>query len=1302
MDFFVPKLKHIKSTNTIEVYPSFKFYSGGEDLLARGRSFYAVWDEENNVWSTSVYRASQLIDKEIRKRSEELREINPDVNVAPMFMDSYESTSMENFSRYLKLVEDTDIQLDSDLTFSNSVVGKKDYRSKRLPYPLEAGTIDAYEELVSTLYNPEERAKFEWAVGSVIAGDAKHIQKFVVFYGDAGTGKSTILNIIQKLFDGYYTTFEAKALSMSNNEFSTDVFRDNPLVAIQHDGDLSRIEDNTKLNSIVSHELMLLHEKYKPSYVARVNAMLFMGTNKPVKITDAKSGVIRRLIDVHPSGRLVPVNTYHTLMNRIDFELGAIAYHCLQVYREMGKNYYSNYKPFEMMMETNEFFNFVEDSYHVFVEEDGVTLKQAYAMYKEYCEEANLKYVLPRYIFREELKNYFDSFSLTRKEDGKQVRSYYSGFRKSKFAKFQAEEAEIHPCSLVLDCDVSLLDEMLADCKSQYGNAEEKPFSKWSNVETKLSDIDTSKLHYVRPPKNHIVVDFDLKDENGNKSADLNLEAASKWPATYAEFSKGHNGVHLHYIYDGDVDKLASLYSEGIEVKIFRGQSSLRRKLSKCNNIPVATISSGLPLKGEKVVNFDRVQSERGLRSLIARNLAKEIHPGTKPSIDFIHKILEDAYNSGMAYDVSDMRPAVMAFANNSTHHGEYCVEKVVEMKFQSDGEHETETKYEDNRLVFFDVEVYPNLFVVCWKYQGDGATVLHLVNPSRRDIEELMKKKLVGFNNRRYDNHILYAWYCGYTNEQLFQLSHRIVAGSRNAMFGEAYGLSYTDIYDFSSKKQSLKKFEIDLGIHHQEMDLPWDKPVPEELWPKVVEYCTNDVIATEATFNARHADYMARQILADLSGLSVNDTTQQHAARIIFGADPHPQDKFVYTDLSEMFPGYEFKNGKSSYRGEDPSEGGYVYAEPGMYGNIALLDIASMHPTSIECLNLFGPYTKNFSDIKAARVAIKHKDFDAARGMLHGILTKYLEDTSEADNLAYALKIVINIVYGLTSAKFDNKFRDPRNVDNIVAKRGALFMIDLKHAVQEKGYTVCHIKTDSIKIADADDEIIEFVKKFGENYGYTFEHEATYDRMCLVNDAVYIAKKQNGEWTATGAQFAQPYVFKTLFSKEAIEFGDMCETKSVTGTIYLDFNETCPDEHDYRFVGRVGLFTPVKAGSGGGSLYREKDGKYYAVGGTKGYRWLEAEQVKLSHMEDAIDLSYYQKLVTEAVNDISKYGDFEWFVSDDPYAPMPKKDHPPWYLPCGETEPMSCEACMNYCKTDKVEFPVCKLGYDVSHVIM
>jgi hypothetical protein len=465
--------------------------------------------------------------------------------------------------------------------------------------------------------------------------------------------------------------------------------------------------------------------------------------------------------------------------------------------------------------------------------------------------------------------------------------------------------------------------------------------------------------------------------------------------------------------------------------------------------------------------------------------------------------------------------------------------------------------------------------------------------------------------------------------------------------MFGEAYNLSYADIYDFSTVKQSLKKFEVQLGIHHMELDLAWDQPVEDKDIQRVVDYCANDVMATAATFHARKGDYTARQILADLAGMSVNDTTQKLVARIIFGNDRNPQRSFVYTDLRKEFPGYEFDKGKSTYRGEEVGEGGYVYAEPGMYESVALLDIASMHPTSIVQISAFGEYTAAFKALMEARLAIKRKDFVAARKMLGGKLAPYLANTEESEALAYALKIAINIVYGLTSAKFDNAFRDSRNKDNVVAKRGALFMVDLKHYVQELGYTVAHIKTDSIKIPDATPEIIEAVKLFGEKYGYTFEHEATYEKFCLVNDAVYIARK-NGAWTAVGAQFAHPYVFKKLFTGEEVTYADLQEPKSVTqGTMYLDFDAVEKPMFKYegmQFVGRTGLFVPVKPGCGGGVLYRVKDDRRYAVTGTKGYLWVEAEM--FDGDLDKVDMTYFDNLADEAFKAIDYYGSFAEFV--------------------------------------------------------
>lgn len=1242
MDFF--QISTREGKGALEVYPDF-VVGRSKDLMVRGRQFYAIWDEDESLWSRDEYDVQRLVDLELQKHAEGL---GAPANVK--YMRSFSNNGWNQFRRFMSQISDNSHPLDDNLTFSNTEVKKSDYVSRRLPYSLTPGDTSAWDELIGTLYNPEERAKIEWAIGAVISGDSKKIQKFLVFYGPAGTGKSTVLNIIQKMFDGYTTTFEAKALGSNNASFSTEVFRSNPLVAIQHDGDLSKIEDNTRLNSIISHEEMTMHEKYKPAYTARANAFLLMGTNQPVRITDAKSGIIRRLIDVHPTGEKLLPNHYHTLISKIDFELGAIAHHCLQVYQNMGKNYYSNYRPLEMMFQTDIFFNFVEANWDIFKEQNGATLKQAYALYKEYCESTGIERPLPQYKVREELRNYFDEFHDRKNVDGQTLRSYYSGFKAHAWKSTVGNDPKVF--SLVMEEETSLFDLEYAHLAAQPAKDDGTPQRRWSEVKTTLAEINTSEVHYVKVLENHVVIDFDLKDDDGEKSLEKNLESASSWPATYAELSKSGSGVHLHYIYDGDTSELASEFSPGIEIKVFTGNSSLRRRLSKCNNVPISVINSGLPLKEKKVLHADTIKSERGLRELIKRNLRKEFHPGTKPSIDFIQHILDEAYLSGMSYDLTDLRPAIIAFANNSSNQALNCLRVVQKMKFkggESNGDFQMpKAVVKDDRLVFFDVEVYPNLFIVCWKFAGDP-NVVRMINPTAQAVEALFKLKLVGFNCRRYDNHILYAAYLGYDNDMLYKLSQKIINGTVGSMFGEAYNLSWADIYEFSSKKQGLKKFEIELGIHHMEMDLPWDQPVDKKDWKRVEEYCVNDVVATEVVFESRKQDYVARQILASLSGLTINDTTQRHTAQIIFKGDRNPQREFIYTKLDKEFSGYVYDRGKSVYRGEDVGEGGYVYAAPGMYENVALLDVASMHPTTIEVLNLFGDeYTKNFSALKTARLAIKNEDYTSAKKMLNGMLTPYLEKEEDAKALSDALKIVINIVYGMTSAKFDNPFRDVRNVDNIVAKRGALFMIDLKNFVKNEGFEVAHIKTDSIKIPNATPEIIEKVMRFGEKYGYTFEHEATYSKFCLVNDAVYIArygwaakKHLIDTWIAVGAQFQHPYVFKSLFSGADLTFDDLCETKEVKqGSIHLGWG----DDKLTRFIGSTGRFTPVlKDGFG---LYRVKDDKPYAVTGTKGYLWVESDVAKTHHYPDNVDYSYFKHLVEEAMKSIDFFGPFNEFV--------------------------------------------------------
>ena len=1352
VDFLVIEERYPKR-DVIEIYPNWITLKRS-DLMIRGGDFYAVWIEERKLWSTDEDDVILLVDRELQRYLEEHRsQYNPDTRVKVLRMADAKTRMINSWRMYCReQLSDNYHILDQKLIFANQEAKKEDYASKKLPYPLLKGECPSYDRIVSVLYSEEERRKLEWCIGAIVSGDSRHIQKFCVLYGDSGTGKSTVLNIVQQLFEGYCAVFDAKALGSSSQAFALESFSSAPLVAIQHDGDLSRIEDNTRLNSLVSHETMPVNTKHKSIYSASFKSFLFMGTNKPVKITDAKSGLIRRLIDVTPSGNKLSGKEYRELIGKIKFELGAIAYHCLEVYQE-NPHLFDNYIPINMMEASNDLYNYIVDSYDTFKDNDGVSLKEAWDLYKAYCTDANVPFPLSQRAFKEEMKTYFKEYTERGTMNGSRVRNYFSGFKTERFevqlvSGKEAPKKE-EPDWLIFSEQHSLLDDYLAECTAQYANQYDIPSMPWDKVTTKLKDLDTSRLHYVLNEPALVTVDFDIPDENGNKSFEKNVEEARKWLPTYAELSKSGEGIHLEYIYDGDPSKLAPVYGEHIEIKVRTGNSALRRKVTKCNDIPIAHISSGLPLKGEKLmVNQKAIQSEKGLRRMIKRNLCKEIVPSTKSSVDFIFNDLKRAYESGMKYDVSDMYDVILAFAASSTHQAEYCMDLVDKMKFKSDDVVEVEETGDISRdgdweknLCFFDIEMArpdpetdnPGLFLICWKYI-DEETVHPLINPTPSTVYELFETHdMVGFFNRNYDNHMCYARaVLKYDNDQLYDLSTRLTSDdkdiSKAAKFGSAYNWSKTDVYDFCSEKKSLKKWEIELKEPHDELTTRWDEPIPVAMWPRVVEYCKNDVRATEAVFKARQADWTARKILAKIAGGSVNDTTNALTTKFIFGSNRNPQSEFEYRHLWEehdddyvvpgydeytrftkdgkpVFPGYSFEMHtvvdeetgrkkvvyKSIYRGEEVGEGGYVCSEHGIYGNVGLLDSASHHPSTICADNFFGPrYTARFKEILNARIAIKHGDFDTARTMLDGALAEFLTDETAAADVAYALKIAINSVYGLTSAKFPNPFKHPDNYDNYVAKRGALFMINLKHEVQKRGYTVAHIKTDSIKIPDMTPEIAQFVYEYGKLYGYTFEHEATYDRMCLVNNACYIAKyateerceqlygyspkdnkKKGGKWTATAEQFQVPYVFKTLFSHEPIEFDDMCETKSVSTALYLDYNENLPEgEHDRQFVGRVGEFTPVAKGMNGGELVRlgtdKKTGNdtYDYANGSKGYRWLPSTVVKEMLNEGKnidIDRSYYDKQVTKAVETIVAEVkevdmDFDWFVSDRPYVqPLP-----------------------------------------------
>lgn len=1260
-----------KSENPVKKTVSLKpeYNLRGYDGVSKGKLAY-FWD--GSAWQDITESDTLLlkaIDDSLNETARKYLEQGESVSV---ISPQWNTSENKNFQHFVKsYTMNYDKEFNTRVVFDNEEVTRNMYTSTVLNYHPQDIPTPQFDKVMEVWF-PNSIEMIMWFVGAALLGKTDQIQKMVFIYGEPKSGKSSLLDIIDWLFQDYIHEMSVNGFTDTSDQFASGLFKNAPVI-VDRDADIKRIKNKVLFNKFISHESFSVNKKHVSPYDSRFTGILFAASNYVFDMGDpGKDGTARRVAPVYSKGARIPFNEYNIAMEQIkNVELPGIAQKAIDTFNRLGPGWSNDLEidP-DMMYKSNLAYQFIRDAYMDGRIGEVVKWKDIGDMYRDFLEDDSLNITNAKHRIREAMEQYY-KFADRRKINGKDYKSVFYDPDVAKILGVSKQESNV----TVSNTNSQSQDRLQPSFTSEFNYFEHSSFPgqetndkgnpkfPWDKVVTTAADINQRELHYIRAPKELIRIDFDAP------TLEENIKLSTGYPETYGEISKSGKGVHLWYFYDGDdVETLVRRISPEVEIKINTGKAGVRRKFTHSNGIEHISTMYPADLSHKETSMLKDTENmfinEKALRTQIEKSLRKENTGSTITEVQFIAHLLDEALASGKDFDVKDLRQSVLAFATRSRHQAPKALEIFAKMKFSSkeeeqqrewNDEHQGYVDVPDDELVIFDIESIPDLFMVSYMqhHTGEPKTLIWYeplgMRITREEIDELLANPLVGFNNLRYDNHIMYGAHLGKTPEQLYyQSKHLVTHGDNSGTYNAAYQLAYTDLYDLIPDKMSLKKWEIEMGMKHNELDVDWEATTQEnadrlgitveEFIETMAEYNRDDVMASDALLDYRYADFEARKMLAELTDMPVSTTTNNLSAAFIFGKDKRPQDKLIYTDLREQFPGYSYeydpktKKMVNEYRGFDPSNGGFVYTNPGVWENVVELDVSSMHPHSAIALNYFGPYASRFEELVAVVGLLKHptdENLNQVKQMLGGALVPYIKPDTNYKGLRYSLKIVINATYGMSSAKFDNKFRSPKNVDNIIAKRGALYMIDLKYHIESLGYTVVHIKTDSIKVANANEDIIKDIQDFANSYGYDMEIAGLYDRMALIDKAQLIAHYKDGDendWHAIGAEFAQPYVYKTLFDRsKPLQEEDYLVTKTTkAGPMYLG------DE----FIGKAGSFYPSKSGL---ELTWLKDDKHNAVTGTKGYKWRLAEELT----KNDIDMSYFEEQLDGAIEKIKKVGD-------------------------------------------------------------
>ncbi len=509
-----------------------------------------------------------------------------------------------------------------------------------------------------------------------------------------------------------------------------------------------------------------------------------------------------------------------------------------------------------------------------------------------------------------------------------------------------------------------------------------------------------------------------------------------------------------------------------------------------------------------------------------------------------------------------------------------------------------------------YDLETYQNYFIAGFKSVDVDEFVYFESNqlPALVDFVD-DDKVLIGFNNRKFDDPILKAIINNIVKSDLkiHQLANAIINsddkfGNSNISkltYNQSTPFTSCDLMEIRQTNGSLKIEEIRLKLPHIQ-DLPYEPTVEltDDQKFEVKQYLRNDLLATEALFNANTNTYNVRAELENRYSKLNSASYQLSDSKItekVFGIeyerltgipkynltppaintfDPHkiiesdvvfktPENIEAFEKLKAIMT-FKFEareevkrvfDGITFYAGGHPIELGigglHTIIHAGSYeGNLVDIDVGSYYP------NLLRKYGRSPRHLRSDWLEILNDMTDTR------LDAKHSGDKSTAD----VLKIIINSAFGKLMDDY-SAFRD-MELGLRVTINGQLYLIMLMEALGMLGVEIISGNTDGILVCE--DNNMRLIKAVVDKWCATFALSMDYNHYdkCVCNNVNDYAVAKDGKWVKRkGSFFNASSVSVPGIIKDAIlhhfESGELVD----------DYIKQCDDIHKFVYGKQVNV---------------------------------------------------------------------------------------------------------------------------------